>query len=209
MTTIPNKKWWIISTRPWRYSKECLHIRCVLTFISTGIITNHSLVPRRRRYCPILYGDVHSRGDRVCLNKGPWKRRHGSMPRPFLEWNLVSLQRRWNVANRRFLAISTRYVNNPMFVPLSLCTKWSIDGLKSNCPPRGIRYPPKRSAPPQPTRTAPGTAPGKPTPPGIPFLGMGNLKVSTQGQGRGCVISRGTWFTSGTCATFKGEKLSG
>lgn len=82
----------------------------------------------------------------------------------------------------------------------------SPDGSKSNCPSRGIRYQPKRTVLPKPTTTV--TATEKPTATGIPFLGMGNLKVSTQGHGRGCIISHGTWFTSGTCATFKGEKLS-
>ena len=84
-------------------------------------------------------------------------------------------------------------------------TNGLIDGARSNCPSRGIRYQPKRTAPSQPTTTTK----AKPTATGIPFLGMGNLKVSTQGQGRGCIISHGAWFTSGTCATFRGEKLSG
>ncbi|OJJ85588.1 T2 family ribonuclease [Aspergillus glaucus CBS 516.65] len=81
----------------------------------------------------------------------------------------------------------------------------SPDGLKSNCPTKGVRYQPKRSQP-EPTNTATKTA--RPTAtPGIPFQGQGNLKVSTQGSGRGCIISYGTWFSSGTCATFRGEKV--
>lgn len=93
----------------------------------------------------------------------------------------------------------------------NMLLKMNLDGLKSNCPARGVRYQPKKAHEPQPTTTTTFTtthAP-KPTEPGIPFNGMGNLKVSTQGQGRGCIISHGTWFSSGTCATFKAEKVRG
>lgn len=85
MNTTPNKRWWIISTRLWTYSREYLLIKYVLHDILTGITTNGALVPRRRRHCPVPYRDLHSRRDRRCLSKGPWKRRHCSMPRPFLE----------------------------------------------------------------------------------------------------------------------------
>lgn len=84
-----------------------------------------------------------------------------------------------------------------------------IDGMKSNCPSRGIRYPPKRNHLPNPTQTFTTTDAAKPTATGIPFQGLGNLKVSTLGQGRGCIISHGTWFTSGTCATFRGQRVRG
>jgi hypothetical protein len=33
--------------------------------------------------------------------------------------------------------------------------------------------------------------------------------VSTLNQIRGCIISWGTWYASGTCATFRAEKASG
>lgn len=33
--------------------------------------------------------------------------------------------------------------------------------------------------------------------------------VSTFNQQRGCIISYGTWYNAGTCATFRTEKLSG
>lgn len=88
-------------------------------------------------------------------------------------------------------------------------TKRLIDGMKSNCPARGIRYQPKRHHPSHPTKTFTTTGTAKPTATGIPFQGLGNLKVSTLGQGRGCIISHGTWFTSGTCATFRGERIRG
>ncbi|KAE8153737.1 ribonuclease T2-like protein [Aspergillus avenaceus] len=77
------------------------------------------------------------------------------------------------------------------------------DGQKSNCPVRGIRYQPKTPRKGQPTKTR---GPFKPT--GKPFVGRGSLIVTTQGQQRGCIISPGTWFTSGSCATFKAQKAS-
>ncbi|PTU21778.1 hypothetical protein P175DRAFT_0515837 [Aspergillus ochraceoroseus IBT 24754] len=83
------------------------------------------------------------------------------------------------------------------------------DGQTSNCPSTGIIYQPKtpRKRPGhEPTTTR---HPSEPTnPPGIPFLGRGNLMVSAMGTQRGCIISRGTWYTSGTCATFRGKKVT-
>ncbi|KAJ5155608.1 hypothetical protein N7492_008411 [Penicillium capsulatum] len=79
------------------------------------------------------------------------------------------------------------------------------DGQKSNCPSRGIRYPPKRSQS-EPTKTT--THGSAPTATGAPFSGKGNLIVSTKGQKHGCLISYGTWYTSGTCATFRAEKVT-
>lgn len=80
------------------------------------------------------------------------------------------------------------------------------DGQVSNCPRRGIRYVPKRSQH-EPTRTT--THGSEPTATGIPFLGRGNMVVSTQNHIRGCIISYGTWYASGTCATFRAEKATG
>lgn len=80
------------------------------------------------------------------------------------------------------------------------------DGQKSNCPSKGIRYPPKRSQG-EPTKTT--THGSAPTATGVPFSGKGNLIVSTNGQKHGCLISHGTWYTSGTCATFRAEKVTG
>ncbi|KAJ5601635.1 hypothetical protein N7510_011169 [Penicillium lagena] len=79
------------------------------------------------------------------------------------------------------------------------------DGQTSNCPARGVRYPPKRGQN-EPTRTTTGHS--EPTATGIPFLGKGNMMVSRSNQIRGCIISYGTWFVSGTCATFRAEKVS-
>ncbi|GAB1211725.1 ribonuclease T2-like [Aspergillus terreus] len=80
------------------------------------------------------------------------------------------------------------------------------DGQTSNCPARGIRYQPKTPPKHEPTKTR---GPSEPTQPGTPFSGRGNLVVSTMGQRRGCIISRGTWYTSGTCATFKTRPVAG
>ncbi|KAE8421887.1 ribonuclease T2-like protein [Aspergillus pseudocaelatus] len=79
------------------------------------------------------------------------------------------------------------------------------DGQTSNCPSKGIRYQPKTPRKDEPTKTR---GPSEPTSTGTPKSKRGNLVVSTQGQQRGCIISRGTWFTSGTCATFRIEKAS-
>ncbi|KAE8352599.1 ribonuclease T2-like protein [Aspergillus coremiiformis] len=79
------------------------------------------------------------------------------------------------------------------------------DGQTSNCPSKGIRYQPKTPPKDQPTKTR---GPSEPTKTGTPNSERGNLIVSTQGQRRGCIISHGTWFTSGACATFRIEKAS-
>ncbi|CAG7918529.1 unnamed protein product [Penicillium olsonii] len=82
----------------------------------------------------------------------------------------------------------------------------SPDGQKSNCPSRGIKYPLKRARH-EPTHTTTGSHPA-PTEPGTPFTDRGNLMVSTLNRRHGCIISYGTWFSSGTCATFRAEKLA-
>ncbi|KAJ6083223.1 hypothetical protein N7467_007358 [Penicillium canescens] len=82
----------------------------------------------------------------------------------------------------------------------------SPDGQKSNCPSKGIRYPLKHARP-EPTQTTTSGHPD-PTAPSDPFSGRGNLIVSNRNQKHGCIISYGTWFTSGTCATFRTEKIS-
>ncbi|KAL9592607.1 MAG: hypothetical protein Q9179_006546 [Wetmoreana sp. 5 TL-2023] len=77
------------------------------------------------------------------------------------------------------------------------------DGSKSDCPATGIKYLPKGSTatPPSTTLTTATTAPPSPTP-GVPFSGKGTLPVTTGGTSTGCIISGGTWYTTGTCATF-------
>ncbi|KAF2851283.1 ribonuclease M [Plenodomus tracheiphilus IPT5] len=88
------------------------------------------------------------------------------------------------------------------------------DGTKSTCPATGIKYLPKNggSAPapaPSPTTTGGGggTQPTTTSAPGTPFSGRGTLNVVVNGQNKGCVISKGTWYTSGTCATFTATEI--
>ncbi|KAH9879773.1 hypothetical protein J1614_001796 [Plenodomus biglobosus] len=85
------------------------------------------------------------------------------------------------------------------------------DGMKSSCPEYGIKYLPKHALaqpPPRPTvTTVPTTTANNPAPtatsvPGPPFSGRGFLQVEVEGHNAGCVISKGLWFASGTCATF-------
>jgi ribonuclease T2 len=81
------------------------------------------------------------------------------------------------------------------------------DGTKSTCPQTGIKYLPKNgggSTPPGTTTTA---ATGAPQPtstsaPGTPFSGRGYLNVLINGSKKGCIIGKGTWYSTGTCATF-------
>lgn len=88
------------------------------------------------------------------------------------------------------------------------------DGTKSTCPATGIRYLPKRSTGtgPSPTTTPGGTAaPPAPTssaPAGSPFSGRGFLNVLVNGAQTGCIISKGTWYATGTCATFTASSSS-
>ncbi|KAL9637974.1 MAG: hypothetical protein Q9164_001855 [Protoblastenia rupestris] len=74
-------------------------------------------------------------------------------------------------------------------VPTGQFIATNPDGTTGDCPATGIKYLPK---------TTGGTTP----PPGTPFSGKGTLQVTTGGRGVGCIISAGTWYTTGTCATF-------
>ena len=77
-------------------------------------------------------------------------------------------------------------------------------GSKSTCPSTGIKYLPKDgSASPTTTATTKTTAAPTATSTGAPFTGSGLLNVVTGGSSKGCLISAGKWYTSGTCATFK------
>jgi len=49
------------------------------------------------------------------------------------------------------------------------------------------------------TNTAPTSSPT--SSPGTPFSGRGYLNVIQSGNKKGCIISKGSWYTSGTCAT--------
>jgi len=70
-------------------------------------------------------------------------------------------------------------------------------GGTSDCPATGIKYLPKAGAPPA-SSTSSGTAP---TQSGGAISGQGNLNV-IHGSQTGCLISAGTWYVSGTCATY-------
>ncbi|KAJ4291177.1 Ribonuclease T2 precursor (RNase T2) [Kalmusia sp. IMI 367209] len=74
------------------------------------------------------------------------------------------------------------------------------DGTKSTCATSGIKYLPKNGGS-TPTTTGGSTPTGTSTP-GAPFSGKGYLNVNVSGAQKGCIISAGTWYTSGTCATF-------
>ena len=85
-----------------------------------------------------------------------------------------------------------------------------VVGVESTCPDQDIKYLPKSGGS-SPTSSAPSgssTAPSSSTsssgasPTGAPFSGKGYLNVITSGSKKGCIISGGTWYTSGTCATF-------
>lgn len=94
------------------------------------------------------------------------------------------------------------------------------DGAKSNCPIHGIRYLPKgpvgHNPPPvRPTHTAT-TRTSNPSATSTPFAGKGHLAVHVVApsssspspdslpseETKGCLIRRGEWYTSGTCATY-------
>lgn len=80
------------------------------------------------------------------------------------------------------------------------------DGTKSTCPTSGIQYVPKNGGGGggggSPTTSDTGSTPTSTAAPGTPFSGKGYLNVNSGGSQTGCIISSGTWYTSGTCATF-------
>lgn len=78
------------------------------------------------------------------------------------------------------------------------------DGPKGNCPAEGIRYLPKVRKP----RPGPGHPPLPPPGSRQPFTGRGLLKVHTNGHEKGCIISSGQWYSSGTCATFLASQVA-
>ncbi|OQO05152.1 hypothetical protein B0A48_08172 [Cryoendolithus antarcticus] len=73
---------------------------------------------------------------------------------------------------------------------------------KSTCPATGIKYLPKGTSSTPTSTRASTSSPTSTAAPGTPFSGKGYLNVVTSGTQKGCLISAGTWYTSGTCATF-------
>jgi ribonuclease T2 len=71
------------------------------------------------------------------------------------------------------------------------------DGSKSDCADTGIKYIPKYL--PASTTTTSGGSSGAT---GTPYLGKGFLQAYTSDFNKGCLISAGTWYTTGTCATY-------
>ncbi|KAH7342565.1 ribonuclease-like protein T2 [Rhexocercosporidium sp. MPI-PUGE-AT-0058] len=69
-------------------------------------------------------------------------------------------------------------------------------GQTGSCPSTGIKYLPKGAGSGTPTTTGSGS-----TPTGGSFSGTGYLNAVTGGSAKGCIISAGTWYASGTCAT--------
>ncbi|KAF1946621.1 ribonuclease T2 [Clathrospora elynae] len=85
------------------------------------------------------------------------------------------------------------------------------DGTKSSCPQTGIKYVPKNGGstpPPGTTTTAGSPAPTSTSAPGTPFSGRGFLNVAVNGANKGCIIGKGAWYTTGTCATFTATSAS-
>ncbi|CAG8972130.1 hypothetical protein HYALB_00008135 [Hymenoscyphus albidus] len=74
----------------------------------------------------------------------------------------------------------------------------SPDGSKSSCPDNGIKYLPKHQTA-TPTSTTTGSIP---TSTAAPYTGRGFLQAYTGGTNKGCLISAGTWYTTGTCAGY-------
>lgn len=74
----------------------------------------------------------------------------------------------------------------------------SPDGSKSSCADTGIKYLPKYQTA-TPTSTTSGSVP---TSTAAPYTGKGFLQAYTGGANKGCLISAGTWYTTGTCAGY-------
>jgi ribonuclease T2 len=73
-------------------------------------------------------------------------------------------------------------------------------GSTSSCASSGIKYLPKSgSAAPTTTTTSSGSSP---TGGSGSFSGSGYLNAITSAGQNGCLISAGTWYTTGTCATY-------
>lgn len=81
------------------------------------------------------------------------------------------------------------------------------DGMKSSCPASGIRYLPKKGGS-RPSPTNPTDPPGPTAAPGEPFSGRGFMNVEVGGKKKGCIITSGAWYTSGTCATITATTAS-
>ncbi|KAI4858545.1 ribonuclease T2-like protein [Hypoxylon rubiginosum] len=96
-------------------------------------------------------------------------------------------------------------VANGQFVPAS-----PDNGEDGGCPSTGVKYLPKSGSTTTTTTSKATTTTSPPT--GTPtgtFSGKGYLNAVTGGSAKGCIISGGTWYTTGTCATFTAASSSG
>jgi ribonuclease T2 len=127
--------------------------------------------------------------------QAPLKKMHGAA---------VTLRCKGKVFNEVWYHFSVRgSVQNGEFVAVA------PDGAKSSCPGTGIRYLPKRSSgtsssATEPTSSQPVTPIPLPTSTAVPFTGKGFLQIYVKGESgsKGCLISGGSWYMSGTCAGF-------
>jgi ribonuclease T2 len=71
------------------------------------------------------------------------------------------------------------------------------DKPSSNCPATGVKYIPKAGTPTSSTPPSSSSTGGAGT-----FAGQGYLNVNQGGTAKGCLIGAGTWYVSGTCATY-------
>lgn len=83
----------------------------------------------------------------------------------------------------------------------------AINGQSSNCPSTGVKYPLKSGASAtSSTKTSTATATSTsaaPTATGTSVSGSGYWNAQYNGKADGCLISSGTWYVGGTCATYK------
>lgn len=93
-------------------------------------------------------------------------------------------------------------ITDENFVPAA------IVGDTSSCPSSGIKYPPKSGATSvgataTATKTSPATtATATATATGTSVSGAGTWNAYYEGSQDGCLISSGTWYIGGTCATY-------
>ncbi|KAE9370318.1 ribonuclease-like protein T2 [Stipitochalara longipes BDJ] len=96
-------------------------------------------------------------------------------------------------------------------VQTGLFIKTEPVGQTSSCSSTGIKYLPKSGSPvstssktgsTMTTSTTASSASSSPTGGSGTFSGSGYLNGFTSGSKTGCLISGGTWYTSGTCATY-------
>ncbi|KAI8631407.1 ribonuclease T2-like protein [Xylariaceae sp. FL1651] len=81
----------------------------------------------------------------------------------------------------------------------------TIVGDSSNCPSSGIKYLPKSGSTTAPTSTTKTTTKTTTTPTSTAtgtFSGSGYLTAYYNGAEDGCLISAGTWYVTGSCATY-------